>query len=161
MAEKHKEEMAKKMLEEGEEEEEEFVNEAGETVKRMKKKEMPPPPMIILQASDPSAPKRSEIPDIVQQAIDNTFNLPNKPLPRTTSATATTSTTSAQRTITIGGPSTPQPRALPRWAHQKFLDSLPPIDSKYVLNDEGNIVTMSTVDHDYGQVFDDYIFDIF
>ncbi len=49
MAEKHKEDMAKKMAEEGgDEEEEEFINEAGETEKRMKKKAIPPPPMIIL-----------------------------------------------------------------------------------------------------------------
>lgn len=153
MAEKHKEEMAKKMLEEGDEEEEEFINEDGETVKRMKKKEIPAPPMIILQATDPSAPKPPEIPDIVQQAIDKTFNLPNQPMSQTTSTG--TKTGSAPRTK--GGPSVSQPRPPPRWAHQKFLDSLPPIDSKFVLNDEGNIVTMSSVDHDYGQVIGNFL----
>jgi hypothetical protein len=119
----------------------------------MKKKEIPAPPMIILQATDPSAPKPPEIPDIVQQAIDKTFNLPNQPMSQTTSTG--TKTGSAPRTK--GGPSVSQPRPPPRWAHQKFLDSLPPIDSKFVLNDEGNIVTMSSVDHDYGQVIGNFL----
>ena len=84
-------------------------------------------------------------PDIVQQALDKTFN----PLPRPSTSKAAITRPPVLGVITIGKP---PPRPVPRWAHENFLERLPPIDSKFILNDEGNVTTMSSIDHDYGQV---------
>jgi len=159
MAENHKLEMAKKLEEEGDEEDEEVVNENGEVEIRKKKKELPPPPMIILQATPPAASTSTSAAtgatatasghsDIVQQAIDNAFSQ----APARTGSVPTSVTMPPPPKpdyITIGRP---PPRPVPRWAHEKFLESLPPIDSKFILDDEGKVVTVSTVDHDYGVV---------
>ena len=157
MAENHKQEMAKKLEEEGDEEDEEFVNESGEVEIRKKKKELPPPPMIVLQATPPAASSTSaataatattQSGDIVQQAIDNAFS---QTPTRTGNAPTAVSMPPPPRPdyITIGRP---PPRPVPRWAHEKFLESLPPIDSKFILDDEGKVSVVSTVDHDYGVV---------
>ena len=127
------------MAEEGDEEEVEYVTESGEKATRMRKKIVPPPPMIILQATDTSKPSTStsapstEPADIVQMAIDKTFNV------------------TKQISKPVKPPAKPTKAAV-RWAHEKFLETLPPIDSKLMLNDEGDIVKASAVDHDYGQV---------
>ena len=94
-----------------------------------------------------STSQSNSAPDIVQQALDKTFNT----LPRPSTSKAAITRPPVLGVITIGKP---PPRPVPRWAHENFLESLPPIDSKFILNDAGNVETMSSVDHDYGQVLE-------